>query len=502
MPRSAGDRWRPQAILTTIAPVEIRKFNIREADWETDGSQLSNIRKLVFIVEQQVPKEEEWDGRDDESWHWLATDVSDVPIGTARLLPDGQIGRMAVLAAHRKLGVGAALLEQAVEKARHLGFKSVYLNAQTHALGFYERGGFTAEGDEFMEAGIAHRRMVQSLSPPVDNIQRRTAVDGEVAMSVKAFDTAEVRWDELRTTIKRIRRQVFGTELQQTDYVDEDQDDPAAIHWVASNDDNHIVGVIRMSPAGQISQFAVVDDFRGQGIGITLLELAIQRARRFGLDEVSIIGTGTANALFTRTGFQPDADSSRWVKQLEDEDRSVETRANPGESFEEDTAYRLGQDKQLILLRRESDFQNIILEMAKQARQSLRIYSPFLSHDLFDNQALMDVCSRLARRNRYTRIEILVFEPHRIIKNGHSLLTIARKLPSSIGIKVVDPEMRQQNHEYLLVDGAGLVYRQDCDSFEGLACFNDITECNRLGRQFTASWESGLLDPNLRQLRI
>ncbi|MGV0035050.1 MAG: GNAT family N-acetyltransferase [Candidatus Azotimanducaceae bacterium WSBS_2022_MAG_OTU7] len=143
--------------------MEPRQFNTREADWHTDNNQLSTIRHLVFIVEQKVPKDEEWDGKDEESWHWLATDTNDAPIGTARLLPDGQIGRMAVLSNYRKFGVGAALLEQAVEKARHLGFSSVFLNAQTHALGFYEKAGFVAEGEEFQEADIAHYRMTQAL---------------------------------------------------------------------------------------------------------------------------------------------------------------------------------------------------------------------------------------------------------------------------------------------------------------------------------------------------
>ncbi len=480
--------------------MELRKFNIREADWETDGKQLSNIRRLVFIVEQEVPQEEEWDGRDEESWHWIATDSSDVPIGTARLLPDGQIGRMAVLSQHRKHGVGAALLEQAVEKARHLGFEQVYLNAQTHALGFYERCGFVPEGDEFMEAGIPHMRMTQDLSPPVDNVQRRALATPDIDMTVKPFDTAEVRWTDESRTITRIRRQVFETELKETDYVAEGEEDETAIHWIATNADEHVVGVIRMSPTGEIAQFAVIDDFRKQGVGTTLLELALQRARRFGLTQVEMTTARDASILLAN-GFEADG-TDKYVRTIDPESMEVEKRENAGEEFTGDVTYKLGQDKQLILLRRESDFQNIILEMARQAKQSIQIYSPNLSHDLFDKPELMQICSRLARRNRYTRVEILIFDPHRIIKNGHALLNISRKLPSSIGIKIVDPDMRQLNHEFMIVDGHGVIYRQDYESWEGTGCFFDITEGNRLGRQFTAAWESGLLDPNLRQLRI
>ena len=146
--------------------MELQEFNIREADWSLDGEQLSDVRRQVFVVEQKVPADQDRDERDEKSWHWVATDSGNLPVGTARLLPDGQIGRMAVLSQHRRHGVGTALLRKAVEKAQHLGFGQVYLNAQTHARGFYERDGFQAEGDEFIEADIPHIRMTKALAPP------------------------------------------------------------------------------------------------------------------------------------------------------------------------------------------------------------------------------------------------------------------------------------------------------------------------------------------------
>ena len=81
-------------------------------------------------------------------------------------------------------------------------------------------------------------------------------------------------------------------------------------------------------------------------------------------------------------------------------------------------------------------------------------------------------------------------------------MTIFRKLRSSIDIRIVDPEMRKLNHEFVLIDHEGVIYHQDYDKFKGRACFQDIAECDRLERQFSAAWDSGLLDPNLRQLRI
>jgi hypothetical protein len=89
-----------------------------------------------------------------------------------------------------------------------------------------------------------------------------------------------------------------------------------------------------------------------------------------------------------------------------------------------------------------------------------------------------------------------------VVKNGHALLDISRKLSSSISLKIVDPELRQLNCEFVLVDNTGLIYRQDVERYEGIANFRDITENNRLGRQFNAAWESGLQDPDLRQLTL
>lgn len=131
---------------------------IREGSWAELGETASEIRRVVFIEEQQVPLEEEWDGRDDTCRHFLAL-RGDTALGTARLLPDGHIGRVAVRREARGLGIGVALMQAAIASARRLGHAQVELAAQTHALAFYENLGFTAFGEVFMEAGIPHRNM-------------------------------------------------------------------------------------------------------------------------------------------------------------------------------------------------------------------------------------------------------------------------------------------------------------------------------------------------------
>ena len=136
---------------------------MRVADWARDQPILTAIRRAVFIDEQQVPEALEWDGIDGDCRHVIAETAAGEPIGCARLLPDGHIGRVAVLLFARGRGVGDALLERMVALAVELGHRRVIVNAQTHALAFYERHGFVAFGPEFDDAGIAHRAMERRL---------------------------------------------------------------------------------------------------------------------------------------------------------------------------------------------------------------------------------------------------------------------------------------------------------------------------------------------------
>ncbi len=124
------------------------------------------LRRTVFIEEQNVPEADEVDGRDAGAVHLLAT-VDGRAVGTARLLvsgDSGKIGRVCVLAEMRGKGIGARLIEAALrEFAANPAIAKVKLSAQISALPFYERLGFTAEGDDYLDAGIVHRDMFRML---------------------------------------------------------------------------------------------------------------------------------------------------------------------------------------------------------------------------------------------------------------------------------------------------------------------------------------------------
>lgn len=144
--------------------VDIAEFGVEEGDWANLGHSAGRVREAVFVAEQGVPAEMEYDRWDSLSVHVLARGPSGEAIGTGRLLPDGHIGRMAVLRDWRGKGVGTTLLSHLLDLAHQRGMDHIVLNAQTSASDFYRHFGFATEGGEFMEAGIPHVRMVRTLT--------------------------------------------------------------------------------------------------------------------------------------------------------------------------------------------------------------------------------------------------------------------------------------------------------------------------------------------------
>jgi len=491
--------------------LQLNRYQITRVDWLVAQSTLSNLRRQVFIIEQGVSQEEEWDGQDATAQHWLATDAAGIAIGTARLLPSGQIGRMAVLSDYRGTGIGAALLQAAVDHARHLGFAVAFLNAQSHALGFYKRAGFTADGAEFMEAGIPHYHMTQSLIT-TENPPARTIEAPDIALL--DVDILEADWSADGEIITAVRDLVLRQELGLPVDRLSDDTDKTSLHWHAKNPSGETIGVVRMDLAGNISRLAVLPGHRHQGAGRALLDAAVARATRYGLPAAQLAGLQNLDRLFTHSGFTPSGEPFMvhgHSHQIYRKDLTINNIGHQRQELSSISAdddgidghtYKLGQDHQLLRLKREAEFREVILHMCQQAQQSIRIWSPMLDHKLFHSDELSDCISALARRNRYTKIEILLYDSHRVVKTGHALVDISRKLSSSINIKIVDPELRHLNDEFVLVDTEGVIYRSDFEQYEGFVNYRDITENSRLGRQFKSAWETGLHDPNLRQLKI
>ncbi|MEN8423255.1 GNAT family N-acetyltransferase [Acinetobacter junii] len=131
---------------------------VQSGHWDKLEQDAKFIRKQVFIIEQNIPEEEEWDDQDMISDHFVVYD-QDQPIATARLLQNNSVGRVAVLKTYRGQGIGRMIMLEIIRQAHQQDRKFLQLSSQVHAISFYEKLGFSIQGDAYDECGIPHIKM-------------------------------------------------------------------------------------------------------------------------------------------------------------------------------------------------------------------------------------------------------------------------------------------------------------------------------------------------------
>jgi predicted GNAT family N-acyltransferase len=140
---------------------------IEIGEWPMMQAAAQAVRTTVFVLEQGIAPEDEWDADDATALHAVLFDLNGQPLGNARLLQPSaglaKVGRMAVLKEARRLGYGARLLQALLREARRRSNKEVRLSAQRTAESFYAEHGFVVVGEPFDEVGIAHVEMCLSL---------------------------------------------------------------------------------------------------------------------------------------------------------------------------------------------------------------------------------------------------------------------------------------------------------------------------------------------------
>ena len=138
-------------------------FTVSLVCWHDGEPLLKAIRSAVFIQEQGVPADLEWDEHDATCRHALALSHQGDAIGCGRILPNGHIGRISVLPQWRKKKVGTAIMEALLNYALTHDYPQVDVDAQTHAVPFYHRFDFVEQGEVFMDAGLPHIKMLLKL---------------------------------------------------------------------------------------------------------------------------------------------------------------------------------------------------------------------------------------------------------------------------------------------------------------------------------------------------
>jgi YbgC/YbaW family acyl-CoA thioester hydrolase len=168
-PHSQTSRAVPQALRDVLLGFEAGQdmIEVRVGSWAELGSDARAIRSDVFVHEQKIPADLEWDAADAGCVHAVARNRFGLPLATGRWVQQeagvAKIGRMAVIAPMRSASVGGRVLAALMQSARRAGNHEVMLHAQSSASAFYSRAGFVVRGPVFEEAGIPHVEMVKAL---------------------------------------------------------------------------------------------------------------------------------------------------------------------------------------------------------------------------------------------------------------------------------------------------------------------------------------------------
>ncbi len=324
---------------STVNDIDFFPIDVEQCDWTTSQAVLMDIRRAVFIDEQGVPEAEEFGEEDQRATHWVAYGADNVAMGTARLLND-KVGRMAVLKAHRQHGVGSALLRQIIRQAAKTGLKSIHLDAQLHAIPFYEGMKFTTDGAIFDDVGIPHQHMTLALK-----------------------------------------------------------------HFLSPH--------ITPPP----------------------VDISAEERRHIPLDGADA---------FCR------------------------------------------QAKALALT----------------AQRQIRIFSPRLDPSIFDNDELRDHLFNFARQHPYAEIHILVQKPQLLVQSGHRLLQLYHRLPSRLQMRTLKPGGKTSHTEFMLIDQAGILYKQSLNRYIGYAVHWSPLDATELANEFDTLWNTSEIDPELRNLPL
>lgn len=306
------------------------RFEISLADRLRDWGALKRVREAVFVAEQGVPPELEWDEIDPDCVHILARNEEGSVVGVARLCPGGHIGRMAVLAGWRGMGVGRAMLQFLLDHANREGVQHLHLNAQVSAVGFYEKAGFQVQGGEFMDAGIPHLRMIRDSGP----------------------------------------------------------------------------------------------------------------------------------------------------------------------------ACTVGEDPQEYLLSDRAEVGRSIMTFFQQARRSVDVLWPKLDVDLFGTPDAIDTMRAFVTENRVRQLRLLVTDAGPLVENAHPLLELARRMPSRIGLRVVQAPYSDEDDAYLVADETAYLRSLAGTEFRVRRCCDGRGESRRLAGLFLERWNHAREDPRLRRLPL
>ncbi len=312
-------------------------------------------------------------------------------------------------------------------------------------------------------------------------------------------------WQLAPASVRQIRQQVFIDEQQVPEALEWDDTDDIADHYLAVLPDNTPVAVARMfstlSETAHIGRMAILPEYRGRGIGRTLLNRLIQDAAG-QFQELRLSAQQHAVPFYQRSGFHvcsapyedagiPHVDMCCLAPEL--------VAAELGRRH-----YPMvkGEDADAWLFHREDELATLLDSLVSQASQRIWLYDRLLEHDLYDRFRFREVLSALARRHRLSEVRILIHDDRPLVKKRHRIVELMRRLPSRIELRLVNGQYPVEDQPFVLADREALLYRHDFYKPEGFANFADSGRVRLLSESFQRMWDAGRNSLELRELPL
>lgn len=333
-------------------------------------------------------------------------------------------------------------------------------------------------------------------------------------------------WQADKETLVLLRTEVFIQEQQVPVAEEWDEEDKHAVHFIAYDNSGQAVGTARLLHTGQIGRMAVSKEYRGQGFGNKLLLAGIQHAEEImQLDTVFLHAQTHALKFYQQAGFVVDSDEfldagipHKTMRKLlsinftpsQNETLTIKKekplptlkKSRLASSEITDLPLILGQTKQSIMLKNDAEFQTMAIELAQQAKYNIYLISTDLEPILYEHPEFIEAISNLATANMRSHIHILVEDISLIIKRGHRLIDIMRKLTSKIKIRVTHPDYPLPENRFLIIDQCGFLFRPDVDKYQGFANFNHPQAVKIHHDIYTRLWDHSQTSQELRSLNL
>jgi predicted GNAT family N-acyltransferase len=289
-------------------------------------------------------------------------------------------------------------------------------------------------------------------------------------------------WQADQPALEQIYQSVFVEEQAVPREIALDGSELEATHFLVERD-GEAVGCGRLLDSGQIGRMAVLPALRSGGLGGQLLRAIIAHARQLGMQRVFLHAQKPAIGFYRDHGF-----------------------SGLGDEFTEagipHLLMELALESQVVAVAYPEPFASLCVEMTKAARRSVRIFSPQLDHDVFDRSELASALAEVARGSRYGEVRILISDSRPMVKRGHRLLDLSRRLSSSVTIQKLSAHPELPSDSFVLSDDRGTLFKPNDSDRDGFYDPESRTRAKPYIDKFDELWLKSRPDPELRVLGL